>query len=37
VRDQKSEELTCWQMRDDRSCFDPEEIVGTEDRSSILI
>jgi proteasome lid subunit RPN8/RPN11 len=32
VRDQKSEDLTCWQMRDDRSCFDAEEMVRTEDR-----
>ncbi|HEX2523559.1 MAG TPA: M67 family metallopeptidase, partial [Terriglobia bacterium] len=31
VRDQKSQELTSWQMRDDRSCFDPEEMVSKED------
>lgn len=26
VRDQKAQDLTCWQMRDDRSTFDLEEM-----------
>lgn len=32
VREEQAVDLTCWQMRDDRSCFDPEEMVRTEDR-----
>jgi proteasome lid subunit RPN8/RPN11 len=30
VRDGKAADLTCWKMLDDRSRFDPEEIVNTE-------
>jgi proteasome lid subunit RPN8/RPN11 len=30
VRDGKAEDLACWRMRDDRSCFDPEQMRGPE-------
>jgi proteasome lid subunit RPN8/RPN11 len=30
VRDGKAEDLACWRLRDDRSCFDPEQMRGPE-------
>jgi proteasome lid subunit RPN8/RPN11 len=28
VKDGRAEDMTCWRMRDDRSCFDPEEMTS---------
>ena len=35
VRDGKPEDMTSWRLRDDRSAFDPEElVVGAQENSS---